>query len=101
QASYDKQPKLRYMNPCIHADLWQQALNRWHDTLPQQALHTWVLILHPGEAMPQQPDLLYAHSLETMAQNIHTLEQKITAQGDDIQWVTVYAAAQQWREQAG
>lgn len=101
QASYDRQPKLRYMNPCIHADLWQQALDRWQTTIPQQALHTWVLILHPGEAMPQPPDLLYAHSLETMVENLHALEQKITAQGDDVQWVTVASAAQQWREQAG
>ncbi len=101
QASYDRQPKLRYMNPCIHADLWEQALERWQETLPGEALSVWVLILHPAEAMLQEPDLLYAHSLETMIANLRTLETRLQAAGDIVEWTTVYRAAQQWRRTMG
>lgn len=98
QASYDKSPKLRYMNPCIHADLWQQALDYWQENLPNHALHIWNLILHPAEAMPHDaPDLLYAYSLEVMVKNINALVQRIEGRGDSVAFTTIAHAAQQWR----
>ncbi|MEM9950855.1 MAG: hypothetical protein AAF846_04595 [Chloroflexota bacterium] len=90
QASYDKAPKLRYMNPCIHEDLWQQALNRWEASLTSADSYVWVLILHPAEAMPhEQADLLYAYSLETTQANLQALENCITTRGDQFKRLTI------------
>lgn len=98
KASYDKAPKLRYMNPCIHADLWQQALNWWEAHLPYNPLHIWNLILHPAEAMlHEKPDLLYAYSLDVMCENLRTLITHIEKRGDSAHYTTIAQAANQWR----
>ena len=77
QAPYDNAPKLRYMNPCIHSDLWEQALNSWQEILSSGENNIWVMIFHPGEAMPRDnSDLLYAHSVETVRQNLALIERK-------------------------
>lgn len=97
-ASYDKAPKLRYMNPCIHADLWTQALDHWEALLPQAEVLVWTLILHPNEAMPQaEADLLYAHSLDEMQQNLETFTERISHRGDEWRYMTLSEAALLWR----
>lgn len=99
QASYDTAPKLRYMNPCIHRDLWQQGLAWWEANLPNHDLHVWNLILHPAEAMPhEQPDLLYAYSLDVMKENLQRLVERIEKRGDAATYATLSGAAKQWRQ---
>lgn len=100
QASYDQTPKLRYMNPCIHADLWEQALDRWEANLlvaESAPVWIWNLILHPAEAMPHdKPDMLYAYSVEVMRENLESLKRRIQRLGHEASYTTVYRAAQAW-----
>ncbi|MDQ7027057.1 MAG: hypothetical protein Q9P44_16050 [Anaerolineae bacterium] len=99
QASYDAAPKLRYMNPCIHRDLWQQGLVWWDANLPNHDLHVWNLILHPTEAMPhEKSDLLYAYSLDVLQENLAQLLERIEKRGDSATYVTLSHAAQHWRQ---
>jgi hypothetical protein len=99
KTSYDAKPKLRYMNPCIHCDLWQQGLDWWEAHLPEHELHLWNLILHPAEAMPHdKPDLLYAYSLGILKNNLNTLHERIEKRGDTAVFATLAHAAQQWRQ---
>ena len=99
QTSYDAASKLRYMNPCVHADLWQQGLNWWVAHLLAHELHIWNLILHPAEAMPHdKPDLLYAYSLDVVKANLKALYARIERRGDTAVYTTIAAAAQQWRQ---
>lgn len=98
-APYDTSPRLRYMNPCIHSALWEQALAWWEAHLPAHDLHLWNMILHPAEAMPHdQPDLLYAYSLDTLAGNLRRLVARIQLRGDTADFTTVGAAARRWIE---
>lgn len=101
-APYDNAPRLRYMNPCIHADLWQQALDHWASALPAAPLHVWTLILHPIEAMPHTtPDALYAHSLPVVRDNLNAFTRRIAQMGHEWRYTTVAQAATQWREHGG
>lgn len=98
QASYDKAPKLRYLNPCIHSDLWEQALNHWKTSLNESDNTIWVMIWHPVEAMPRkESDFLYAFSLETMQYNLRTMESVIKEAGHNVEWITVSDAARYWK----
>lgn len=99
QASYDAAPRLRYMNPCVHQDLWEQGLDWWEDHIPQATLYIWDLILHPIEAMPQpKSDLLYAYSLQTLRENLDLFVQRIEERGDTALFTTLARAAHNWRE---
>jgi hypothetical protein len=98
QASYDNAPKLRYMNPCVHRELWEQALDRWQEQQPVSSPLIWTLILHPGEALPrEQPDMLYAYSLETVRHNLKMLEERIHRVGGVPEYTTVFRAASVWK----
>jgi hypothetical protein len=98
KASYDTAPKLRYMNPCVHRDLWQQGLDWWERHLPERDVHLWNLILHPAEAMPhEKPDLLYAFALDVLQSNLNQLVRRIEKRGDTATYCTLTTAAQQWR----
>jgi hypothetical protein len=103
QAAYDKAPKLRYMNPCIHTALWEQALERWAETIRQDytECYIWVLILHPAEAMPhEQNDQLYAYSLEVLQTNLALLVKKIKQLGHRAIFSTLFESSNQWRMKA-
>jgi len=104
QAPYDKTPRLRYMNPCIHERIFGSAVVRWErelDALPGE-LYVWVLILHPYEAMGVgTPDLLYAHSRVTLSRNVATFVEALRNGGHLFHLVTVSEAAAAWRQLAG
>lgn len=100
KTSYDTAPKRRYMNPCIHPELWRQALTYWQKTLPAsyQDRYIWTLILHPNEAMPQADNnLLYAHSLDAVRDNLNHFIDVIQARGDTVRITTISQAATAWR----
>lgn len=99
KASYDKSPKLRYMNPCIHPQLWQEAIQMWSDNLVPQETYFWTMILHPSEAMPHdKPDLLYAYSLEAVQENLAYFSKKIESLGDDVIYTTVSESGELWQK---
>jgi hypothetical protein len=99
QAPYDKAPKLRYMNPCIHSDLWEQAnknlLGNLNESLEN---YLWVLILHPAEAMPNaENDMLYAHSTEILRKNLVRFAANIHALGHQYHFTTLFESSKLWR----
>lgn len=98
RAPYDSVPKLRYMNPCIHAALWDQALDAWESGLGEGELHIWTLIFHPAEAMPGPDDQLYAHDPAVLRRNLDVFAARIAARGDAPRFVTLETAADRWLE---
>ncbi|MFO7900328.1 MAG: hypothetical protein R6V58_14870 [Planctomycetota bacterium] len=106
QASYDKAPKVRYMNPAVHPRYFDAALRWWNGRLERQPppeLSVWVLIGHPDEIHPDAPDdLLYARSPEHARRNIGRFVETLRGHADEIAFRTLSGAAAQWREwQAG
>lgn len=101
KASYDKVPKLRYMNPCIHTDLWEQALDDWEMRSLSQAneSYLWVLILHPAEAMlHNSSDLLYAYSIEVLQKNLALFTERIRKLGHQFSISTIQKSSKKLRK---
>jgi hypothetical protein len=100
QAPYDKAPKLRYMNPCIHKALWEEALEGWLEKINKSNAerYAWVLILHPAEAMPKaENDQLYAYSIETLIGNLDYFTREITELGHKYVYSTLFESTKAWR----
>jgi len=100
RAPYDARPKLRYMNPAVHPELFADGLDDWEQSLTgmKQDLPVWVLILHPDELLPlAERDQLYAHDMETLTTNLVQLTARIRDRGDTLQFATVSQAAERWR----
>lgn len=100
QAPYDQAAKLRYMNPCIHTALWEQALDSWEVNIKQNKAeyYLWVLILHPAEAMPHaQNDQLYGYSLDILQTNLGLFVKKIKHLGHKHTFSTLVESSNQWR----
>lgn len=91
-APHDERPKLRYMNPAIHAALFDRALA----DLPVRSIAPpaiWVLILHPDEVMmAARPDGLYAHSVRSTCRNVRALCRRLEQEGA-AEFVTLSEAA--------
>jgi hypothetical protein len=94
QASYDAAPRLRYMNPAVHEELFAQALDGWHRAEAGRSVSVWVLVLHPDEIWPAAgPDRLYARSSHALAQNLARLASHLGT----VEFATLSGAAQRWR----
>lgn len=101
QTSYDIRPRLRYMNPAIHSILFDQALNDWEKLVRdiKQTFCVWVLIFHPDEIMiAEKPDLLYAHSSQTVIQNLVALIERVRRAGHTFEFTTLSDAATRWKQ---
>jgi len=102
KAPYEAQPRLRYMNPAVHADIFDRALQSWNGTTRAAALSVWVLICHPDEAWPKRgPDQLYARCLDTLEKNIARLIEHVGSAGQTLEFVTMSEAGQRWKQQYG
>jgi hypothetical protein len=101
QTSYDPEPRLRYMNPCIHENLLNAALAGWETTLPTKTnLYVWTLIFHPEEIMPTgTSDALYSRSITGLIQNLLSMQEKIEHLGHTLEFVTMRAANARWRQE--
>jgi hypothetical protein len=99
QAPYDAAPRLRYMNPAVHEQLFAESLARWEGMVPVgPPVRVWVLILHPEEAYPGSPaDDLYARSPQALARNLARLVSHIRAHGQTARFATLSAAAAEWQ----
>ena len=100
QASYDRAPKTRYMNPAVHPELFADALDDWRRRADAETdeLLVWVLIFHPDEAMPSsQADLLYASSRAAVVDNLAAFVRRIEEREEAYEFTTVSEAAGRWR----
>jgi len=100
QASYDRAPKVRYIDPAVHEELFASGLEDWERYVASSRadLLVWIMVFHPGEVLPRPGgDLLFAHSREAVYRNVRELIERIHVRGDSFEFTTVSAAAERWR----
>ncbi len=104
QAPYDSEPRVRYMNPAVHPQLFSRALGDWQRIVRAMAgkLSVWIFILHPDEVMPgPRSNLLYALSREAVIENLVAFVERICHLDESFEFTTVSEAANRWREHDG
>lgn len=101
KAPHDVTPKLRYMNPAVHPQLFANALENWENAcnaLPGD-LGIWVMIFHPDEVLASRgADGLYSRSRQALCSNLIAMTESLQKIGHEFEWVTVSTAAEQWRQ---
>ncbi|HTS04210.1 MAG TPA: hypothetical protein VMP68_01405 [Candidatus Eisenbacteria bacterium] len=100
QAPYDSAPKLRYMNPAVHPQLFASALRNWERKRKFSSTepYVWVMIFHPDEVFPaQQNDQLYARSRSALLTNLVAFQESLQRANVEVEWVTIAEAAEVWR----
>jgi hypothetical protein len=101
KAPYDRKPRLRYMNPAVHEELFQSGVDSLKGSLGR-GLHIWSLILHPDEVFAQTgSDYLYARSAEAVRRNLQTLVVFLEQEGDTVHFTTISEAGNVWLSQTG
>jgi hypothetical protein len=102
KAAYDPEPRLRYINPAVHEELFKAALS----TLELNAatgLQLWTFILHPGEILNGGvADQLYPRLAATVCRNLGTFAESLAAMGHSVEFMTLSQAGGEWirREKA-
>jgi len=81
EAPYDQSPLLRYLNLAYREDVLRAAFGRYLQSLGEGD-HVVVTILHPEEARGPVVHPLYAHDLQTVANNIEYLFVAASNYGD-------------------
>ena len=100
KASYDINPRLRYMNPAIHHHIFKDAVRYWKENIIKlnQKDYFWVFILHPEEIMKKNKnDLLYGHSRNIMCENLNFFNKVIIEMGDEFEYSTLSTAGKKWK----
>lgn len=100
-APYDKAPRLRYMNPAVHPEIFARALQNWENTreIAPNETCVWVMIFHPDEVLPNQGrDHLYSRSLQSLFTNLAAFQRSLVRVDSKVEWVTLGKAAQLWRQ---
>lgn len=100
KAPHDNAPRLRYMNPAVHPELFTEALKGWENrcSASPAELQVWVMIFHPEEVLASRgADALYSRSIDGLQQNLAAMVQTVERLGHDFEWVTVSVAAERWR----
>jgi hypothetical protein len=101
KAPHDTAPRLRYMNPAVHSDLFANALKNWENEctrLPAELL-IWVMIFHPDEVLATQgKDGLYSRSTRVLCANLAAMAESLRSMGHDFEWVTISDASERWRK---
>jgi hypothetical protein len=99
KTSYDSEPRLRYMNPAVHEELFTAALRRLRMD-SYTGVQVWTFILHPGEVLGEAaPDQLYARSVATVCHNLDVFADVIRDTGHGVEFVTVSRAGAMWLQQ--
>jgi len=102
KASYDSAPRIRYLNPAVHNELFESGLKNMVSAGQDlnHSCYVWVLIFHPDEVMNQKrKDMLYSFSMEDMMMNLHRLKEHLSRNGNEVQFVNLTTAASAWKEQ--
>lgn len=100
KAPYDREPRIRYMNPAVRRELFLDALGDWADSIGtiRADLYVWVLIFHPDEVFSTgASDLLYSFSSRTLCDNLVSLVERLQGLGHEFEWMTVSSAAERWK----
>ena len=100
QAPYDDAPKLRYINPAWHPEIFADAVENWENTrkISSHKMSIWVMIFHPDEVFGgRQKDHLYARSREALSTNLLSFQESLQRSNIDFEWVTIADAAEAWR----
>jgi hypothetical protein len=100
RASYDKGPKLRYINPCVYEDIFENALDMLAEEIlsSKEQLFVWTLICHPDDILfAGKPDLLYALSMDVYVRNVERFCKRISEIGHNFEFATISDAADKWR----
>lgn len=101
KAPYDSKPRLRYMNPAVHEELFQNAVDTLKGSIGQ-GLHIWSLILHPDEVFAEAgPDRLYARTPEAVRRNLQTLVAFFEEEGHRVRFTTISEAGKVWLKDEG
>jgi hypothetical protein len=99
KAPYDREPRLRYINPAIHAQMFSQAVEEFAK-LTAGDLNVWTMILHADEVFDGvEPDGLYGRSARVAAQNIARFAEAIADAGGEVRFTTLSQASEQWAQQ--
>ncbi len=100
KAPWDNEPRLRYMNPTVHPDLFREALKGWKGRIAssRKDLYVWTLIFHPDEIMETaEPDGLIAHSRAALFSNLLSLVEALGEIQHTWEFSTMGAADKRWR----
>jgi len=100
QAPYDSAPRVRYMNPAVHSDLFLSALKGWEKACRNSSCDflVWVLIFHPDEVLAGRgPDALHSRSVAETCRNLISMTECLQRLEHGFEWATVSQAAEQWR----
>lgn len=100
QAPHDDAPRVRYINPAVHAHLFANALQNWENAckVSTSDFHVWVMIFHPDEVLAtQKADALYSRSTGALCANLVAIAESLRRLGHDFEWATITRAAERWR----
>jgi hypothetical protein len=78
-ADYDKAPVRRYLNPTFHEHLFLEGLQAYLARLSDEVEHDLVLIFHPDELLPREPNGLHNFGWETFCRNLNVLTELLAA----------------------
>ena len=104
QASYDKQPKLRYLNFAVHHKYFVESLARLPESFffQDDILDIPVLtaVSHPEEIISDKPSNdLYPRTLENFLRNIQIFVDYFSDRGKKVVFSTLNDSGRFWREQ--
>lgn len=104
QASYDKQPKLRYLNFAVHHQYFLDCLSRLPESFfsDDDVLDVPVLtaVSHPEEIISnKRGNDLYPRTLENFLRNIQVFVEFFADRGKKVVFSTLNDSGRFWREQ--
>ncbi len=98
KAPYDKEPRLRYMNPCIHANIFEESLLSSSLFEGDETVKVLTFISHPDELVEQStPDQLYMRTTENYIRNVERLTEEISRKNGTFEFCTLQKAAAIWK----
>jgi len=103
QAPYDAAPRVRYINPAIHEQLFEAGLESWEAAQrgSQDDVQAWVLVLHPDDALVSSNDQLYARSPRAMGENLARFYRRAARIADRVEFTTLSRAGRRWKAPLG
>jgi hypothetical protein len=101
KAPYDIEPKVRYMNPAVHEDIFKHALEQNTRLLEggKKDLKVITFITHPDELTERpEKDALYSFNKVSFANNIKSFLDFITRNGATFEFCTLQNAGLIWKK---
>lgn len=104
QASYDKQPKLRYLNFAVHHKYFLESLSHLPESYFSDddilGIPVLTAVSHPEEIISDKPgNDLYPRTLENFLRNIQVFVEYFADRGKRIVFSTLNDSGRFWRKQ--